>query len=164
MINQIETQIVSLVDTIAKQGVTIATVESCTGGMLSQYLTAKAGSSLWFLGALVTYSNQSKIKLASVSEVSLSKYGPISQCVAEEMSSGGAKIFNSDICVSITGLAGPSGDGINPIGTVWISWSTNKSTHSKVFYLDGNRLEIRLRAVLEACNGINKMIKDLKLK
>lgn len=157
MIDQIEKQITDLVDIISKLGVTIATVESCTGGMLSQFLTAKSGSSQWFCGGLVTYSNESKVNLAGVNKNTLESHGPISKSTVEEMALGGLSRFKADLIVAITGLAGPAGDGKLPIGTVWISWCTRETLQSKKFVFDGCRKEVRMRSVLEACRGIKNL-------
>jgi len=158
MPNKIVNGIVELVEKISMLGVSIATVESCTGGMLSQYLTSKPGSSAWFVGGLVTYTNKAKIKFAGVSEQNLKLNGTISQATAEEMARGGLEAFEADISISITGLAGPASDGIHKVGTVWIAWCTESKMHSKDFYFEGDRDEVRLKAVLEACKGIESVL------
>ncbi len=100
---------------------TIATAESCTGGLISKRLTDLKGSSSVFLGGAVTYSPESKIRLLEVDEKLISEKGVISAQVASAMAVNARQIFGSDLALATTGLAGPDGDGVNPVGTVYVA-------------------------------------------
>ncbi|MBC8174507.1 MAG: competence/damage-inducible protein A [Candidatus Marinimicrobia bacterium] len=115
----------SLEEIIGKQlreyGFTIATAESCTGGLMSDRITNIAGSSDYYLGGVVTYSNEAKTTLLGVRNETLISVGAVSEETAIEMAQGVRKLFQTDIGVSITGIAGPSGDTPNkPIGLTYI--------------------------------------------
>ena len=101
---------------------TLALAESCTGGALSARITTIPGSSDYFKGSIVCYSNFAKHKLLSVSESILNNYGPVSLEAAEAMQKGVLRVLESDVSLSITGVAGPSGGTKDiPIGTVFIA-------------------------------------------
>lgn len=104
---------------LKNNSVTVSTAESCTGGMLSQLITDVSGASAVFPGGIVSYSNSVKENILGVSQETLTEYGAVSEKTAEEMCIGAKKIFSTDISVSITGIAGPTG-GTNekPVGTV----------------------------------------------
>ena len=97
----------------------IAVAESCTGGMLSSKLSSLSGSSEFFLGSIIAYSNKLKIKLLNVSNKTLERYGAVSHQTALSMVKGLAKKTNSDVLISITGVAGPKGGSKKtPVGCV----------------------------------------------
>lgn len=106
---------------VAKQ-LTIGTAESCTGGKIAQTITSKPGASQYFRGSIVAYSNSVKINLLGVSQQSINKHGAVSCEVAEQMVIGASKILESEVTISTTGVAGPTGGSEEkPVGTVWIS-------------------------------------------
>lgn len=106
---------------LRENGFTIATAESCTGGLMSDRITNIAGSSDYYLGGVVTYSNEAKTTLLGVRNETLISVGAVSEETAIEMAQGVLKLFQTDIGVSITGIAGPSGDTPNkPIGLTYI--------------------------------------------
>jgi len=94
------------------QNFMLTLAESCTGGMVSQYITAITGSSAWFDRGYVTYSNQSKIEMLGVSKITLERHGAVSEQVAREMALGALKNSHAQISGSITGIAGPEGGTI----------------------------------------------------
>lgn len=101
-------------------GITLCAAESCTGGTFSSRLTALAGSSQYFMGSIVAYSNELKIRLLGVSEQLIQEKGAVSEEVVKEMLSGIMKVTNCDYGVAVTGIAGPTGGtSEKPIGTVW---------------------------------------------
>lgn len=107
---------------LVRKHLTLATAESCTGGLISHRLTNVSGSSAVFVGGVVAYSNEIKKSLLGVSESSLAQYGAVSNPVALEMATGVCKRLNSDIGVGITGIAGPTGGTPEkPVGLVYIS-------------------------------------------
>ncbi len=88
---------------------TLATAESCTGGLISSLLTSKSGSSAYFLGGVCSYSNEAKIRILGVAEGLIREHGAVSELVAKEMAEKALLVFESDFAVSVTGIAGPGG-------------------------------------------------------
>jgi len=102
--------------------VTLACVESCTGGLVGAALTSVPGSSGAFAGGLVTYSNSAKVSMARVDAHAIERHGAVSARVAAMMARGGLDAIGADRCVSVTGVAGPDGGSEEkPVGTVWIA-------------------------------------------
>lgn len=125
-----------LAEILTERQLTISTAESCTGGELATMLTSVAGSSAYFLGGIVTYATQKKIDILGVSKQSISEKTVVSQEVALEMSKGGQKLFGTDICLSTTGVAGPSkGEDGKDIGTVYYSIRIKDRTEVFRLYL-----------------------------
>ena len=136
----------------------LVTVESCTGGWISQAVTSVSGSSNWFDRGFVTYSNEAKQELVGVQADTLEVHGAVSEEVAIEMAVGGLNNSYADIAVSVTGIAGPDGGTLTkPVGTVWIAWAirSGKAT-AKCYQFDGDRHAIRRETVLKALSGIQK--------
>jgi PncC family amidohydrolase len=130
-----------------KNKLTISAAESCTGGLLGSIITSVPGSSGYFLGGAVTYSNGSKEDLLGVPKAVMIGNGAVSEETAVEMAVGVRKMFGSDLALSITGIAGPEGGTASkPVGTVWIGVSTGDGTFARRFGFSGSRDEIRLSA------------------
>jgi PncC family amidohydrolase len=107
---------------LIKKGLTVSTAESCTGGLISSRLTDVAGSSAYIKENYVTYANEAKMKLLNVSEKTLKEQGAVSKQCAKEMAEGLYNQAKCDIALCITGIAGPTGGGVNkPVGTVYVS-------------------------------------------
>ncbi len=126
MFDMTSSEMEQLLDVLAQKmigkGLRLVTAESCTGGMLAQWMTAFAGSSRWFECGFVTYSNESKIRILGVQPEALDRHGAVSMQVAEQMALGALRNSTADIAVSITGIAGPTGgSSVKPLGTVYIS-------------------------------------------
>ncbi|NIA23530.1 MAG: nicotinamide-nucleotide amidohydrolase family protein, partial [Proteobacteria bacterium] len=123
-------------ETLKKEGLTLAIAESLTGGLIGKNLTNVPGSSHYFLGGAVTYSNYSKIKLLGVGENLIERYGAVSKETCEDMLQGVREIFNSDCSIAVTGIAGPSGGTEKkPVGLVYIGASLfDKSINKKVYF------------------------------
>ncbi|MBI9068847.1 MAG: competence/damage-inducible protein A [Salinivirgaceae bacterium] len=132
---------------------TLSTAESCTGGMIAHLLTSIPGSSEYYKGSTVAYSNEIKEKVLLVSKEDIEKHGAVSHEVVEKMAAGAKKIFNTDYSIATSGIAGPDGGTENkPIGTVWIAISGPKRTISKLFNF-GNRRDINIqRSSMAALN------------
>lgn len=131
----------------ALEGKTLATAESCTGGMIGQMLTAVPGSSAVYKGGIISYTNEIKRNLLGVEETLLETEGAVSAPVARAMAEGVKKALNADIAASVTGLAGPSGDDRgNPIGLVYIGYADEKGTEVLSCLFEGDRDEIRTQA------------------
>lgn len=145
----------------ALAGKTLATAESCTGGGIGQALTAVPGASQVYKGGIVSYCNEIKHRLLAVPEKMLETCGAVSAPVAEAMAEGARKALRADVAVSVTGLAGPSGDEFgNAVGTVFIGYADEKRCFSKKFVFPGERAQVRhaaieaaLRIILEENHG-----------
>lgn len=140
----------------------VATAESCTGGGLSYWLTSARGSSAWFDCGFITYSNDAKIKQLGVSSHLIEQYGAVSQQTAEAMAIGTLKNSTADLCVAITGIAGPDGGSKDkPVGTVWISgMRRDQSVTATCYEFSGDRQQIRLQAIVKALSHIQELVKQ----
>jgi len=130
------------------KGLKLAVAESCTGGGLCDAITDVSGCSRWFDCGFVTYSNESKVKLLAVNPKAIQKHGPVSEIVAREMALGALKNSESDIAISITGIAGPEGDASGtPVGTVWFGLATRDGEYLEYrTFFEGGRNHVRLSA------------------
>ena len=135
--------------------------ESCTGGWVSQSLTALPGSSQWFEGGVVTYSNALKQRLLGVSPAMLAADGAVSESVACAMAAGAVARLGGDVALSVTGIAGPSGAvAAKPVGTVWIAWASASKVHARCFQFKGDRESIRYQSVKRALEGMLAFVLD----
>lgn len=129
---------------LAARGLTLATAESCTGGLIAHTLTNVPGASACFLGGAVTYSNASKCALLSVPVAVIEAHGAVSEPVALAMADGARARFASDFAVAVTGIAGPGGGTPEkPVGLVWMAVAGPAVTRAKCCRFDGDRLEIK---------------------
>ena len=148
-----------VVKLLKKHELTVTTAESCTGGLLAGTLVGVPGVSEVFREGFVTYSNKAKRKLLDVSKSTLKKYGAVSAQTAKEMAKGGVFATDSDICVAITGLAGPDGaTPEKPIGLVYIACYMNDRVHVEEFRFKGDRQKIRERSVVQALDVLRRSI------
>lgn len=128
-------------------GLTLATAESCTGGMIGMMLTDVPGSSDYFLGGTVTYANAAKVTLLDVDQELLDRHGAVSREVAEAMARGIRRRLGASIAVAVTGIAGPGGGTPEkPVGTVWIGISSERDTCAQLYTLGREREIVRARA------------------
>lgn len=128
-------------------GLTVATAESCTGGLVAKLLTDVPGASWAFKGGVVSYTNYVKNHVLNVPQELLDEYGAVSEPVAKAMADGVRKITDADIAVSVTGVAGPDRDDRgNEVGTVYIGFSSKKGTEANKYMLGSQREEIRNNA------------------
>jgi nicotinamide-nucleotide amidase len=139
----------SLVKKLIKKKLKISFVESCTGGMLSSSITSISGSSKIFTLGLITYSDQSKIKILKVDKNIIKKHGAVSPECCEAMVNNLSKISNAHINISITGIAGPKGGTKSkPIGLVYIGIKKGKKIHiNKSLFKKKNRISIQKAVV-----------------
>lgn len=129
-----------LVKQLTRQGATLTTAESCTGGSLAASITSVPGSSEVFIGGTIPYSNRLKQQLLNVREDTLQRYGAVSEETAIEMATGAQKLYQADYAIATTGIAGPGGGSIEkPVGTVWIAVAGKKETITKKFRFDNDR-------------------------
>lgn len=141
------------------KGWKLAMAESCTGGLVSSYVTEIPGSSVWFDRGFVTYSNKAKVEMLGVSAQTLLQYGAVSEQTASEMALGALKHSQAQITASITGIAGPDGGSAEkPVGTVCFAWASSTSEVQTITHqLSGNRKKIRELASEIALSGLIKL-------
>jgi len=141
----------AVVDLLLANGLTVSTIESCTGGMLAARLINIPGVSEVFKSGYITYSNKAKRKVVGVKKSSLHKYGAVSEQVAYEMANGSAMVTKADVTVSVTGIAGPDGGTAEkPVGLVFIGCCVRGRTVVKEYHFMGNRAKIREATVSAA--------------
>jgi nicotinamide-nucleotide amidase len=136
------------------KGLMLASAESCTGGWLAKIITDIPGSSAWFTGSVVCYSNESKHSLLGVDENTLKEFGAVSGETVLELSDGLFSHTDADVAVSVSGIAGPDGGSDDkPVGLVWLSWGKrDKSVHANPFNFSGDREEVRKQSIKQALN------------
>ena len=138
---------------------TISFAESCTGGLLQEIITRYSGSSKYFLGGVVSYSIDSKIKLLNVKQSTLQKFGAVSEATAKEMVYGLFNLFFTNISISVTGIAGPTGGSKEkPVGTVHFAILLDKTYYHKKLHLNGKRDEIRKKTAIEIYKFLIKLL------
>lgn len=142
----------TVVRTLKEKGLTVSTAESCTGGMIAERITAVSGSSEVFGYGFVTYWKQAKAKLVGVDPDIIARYNVVSAPVAAQMALGAAKASGSDIAVSVTGVAGPTGgDAVRPVGTVYLGAARGGTVYvKKLFVSRPDRALVRARAAQAA--------------
>jgi len=140
----------------------VATVESCTGGLVARALTEVGGSSAWFERGFVTYSNDAKIELVGVSAATLAEHGAVSEPVAAEMAAGGLARSRARLALSLTGIAGPSGAAPGkPVGTVCFGWASAEGGHrTGTVLFEGDRAAVRRKAALYALRQALVLLPD----
>lgn len=152
--------IVRLAQWLMRSGARLATVESCTGGMIAAALTNLAGSSDWYEGGWVTYSNELKQALGVPAET-IAQEGAVSERVARAMAEAGRRQAGVDYAIAVTGVAGPSGGSPQkPVGTVWIGWALGEQTQTMRFQFDGDRAAVREQTLVAAISGLLDRLAD----
>ena len=148
---------------LASNGLTIATAESCTGGLIAERLTRVAGSSAYFLGAIVSYANDAKTNLLGVGEEVMDRSGAVSEPVARAMVRGVRDRLQTDLSVAVTGIAGPGGGSEEkPVGTVHIAWCWDDgTTEHRCLRLPGDRERVRWLTSQWALNGVRRHLLTL---
>ncbi len=141
----------------------ISIAESCTGGLISSKITKVSGSSDWFEGGVIAYSNQLKIKLLQVESDLLEEHGAVSPQVARAMAAGVARQTGSDIGLSVTGIAGPAGGTDDkPVGTAYIGLSLEKNLTDHLFHFSGDRLQIQELTALTALDLVRRALSKIE--
>jgi competence/damage-inducible protein CinA-like protein len=141
------------------KGQTLALAESCTGGLVSELLTAHSGSSTVFRGGAVTYSNESKIALLGVPAVLLARFGAVSAEVARAMAEGARAAFNADVALALTGIAGPTGGSQDkPVGLVHLAVATAGGMSDRRVVFTGNREQVRRRAAFAGLALVRRVV------
>ena len=148
------------VESLKQNGLTVSFTESCTGGMLAAGITSVPGASDVLKGSLVTYSNETKESLAGVSAETINKYSAVSRECALEMAAGGRSAVKSDICISVTGNAGPDPSEGQPVGVVYIGVNSQFRNEYRKYLFSGDREEIRKKACERAFAYLEEIIRE----
>ena len=144
------------------KNLTITTVESCTGGMISSAIVHINGSSKIFKSSIIVYSNDMKSKLLNIPNDLIKKNGAVSKIIAFNMAKNSLEILNADLSIAVTGIAGPTGGTANkPVGLVWIAVGTKHKIITNKNQFFGNRLEVRKKTTLESLKLANKIISEI---
>ena len=148
---------------LVKENLTIATAESCTGGMLANEITDIPGSSRYMLGGVVAYSNDVKKNFLGVQQSSLEQYGAVSKEVALQMAKGAAEHLGADIGVSTTGIAGPGGGtDEKPVGLVWMGFWINGKHFALRSVFTNDRLINKQRTVMVVLESVRRLLLDIE--
>ena len=154
---------VKIGEILLRRGLTIATTESCTGGLLSSKLTDVSGSSQYIRLNLVTYANEAKQRFLSVTEQVLNNYGAVSEECSYQMAKGLYSLTSADICVSTTGIAGPTGGTFDkPVGLMYSTIYTKDKFKTYKILKDSSipRVQMKELFVQEVLNNIYKFLND----
>ena len=141
--------------TLTANHLKLAAAESCTGGWIAKSITDKAGSSVWFDMAVVSYSNEAKTNILKVSPDTLEEHGAVSEQTVIEMVEGLLEVSSADIGVAVSGIAGPGGGTEDkPVGTVCFAWALRgQAPRTAIQHFEGDREEVRRLSVECALNG-----------
>ena len=157
--------VAALINKLCNMHVSVATAESCTGGLIASSIVDIPGASDCFNEGYVTYSNEAKMKNLGVSADTLKVFGAVSPQTAAEMASGVRKAANADFGISSTGIAGPGGGTKeNPVGLVYIgcAYGDNMCVTKKL-QLDGDRTQVRKAAALEALKLLEECLNKVEV-
>jgi nicotinamide-nucleotide amidase len=151
---------VELGDKLHARGWMIATAESCTGGWVGQLLTSIPGSSAWYERGFITYANAAKQEMLGVPDATLKTFGAVSEETVQAMATGALAHSHAQAALAISGIAGPGGGTPQkPVGLVCYGWALANGTQmSSTCRLDGDREEIRSRAVAASLRGLIDLI------
>ncbi len=142
---------------LREQGLTLAVAESCTGGLICHRLTNVPGASDYFMGGVVSYSNLAKQELLQVPADTLAAWGAVSEETAKAMASGVREAFHTDIGLSVTGIAGPTGGTPEkPVGTVYIGLATPQKVEARHHLFHGSREEIKALSAQAALDWLRR--------
>ena len=153
-----ETLEMAVVRLLKKYELMVTTAESCTGGLIAGRLVNVSGASEVFREGFVTYSNKAKRKILDVSKGTLKKYGAVSEQTAKEMATGGVFATDADVCIAVTGIAGPSTEGDKPVGLVYIACYMKDKVKVEEYHFKGNRDKIREQAVVKSLDLLRRSI------
>lgn len=144
-----------LAQALGARGWSLATAESCTGGMIAAACTDLSGSSAWFERGFVTYSNAAKTECLGVDDALIVEHGAVSEPVVRAMAAGAVARSRAEVSVAVTGVAGPTGGSASkPVGMVWFGWSVGGKVVSDVQHFAGDRAAVRAATVEHALRGL----------
>ncbi|MDP1709128.1 MAG: CinA family protein [Gammaproteobacteria bacterium] len=150
--------------TLKRQGLMLATAESCTGGWVAQAITAVPGSSVWFERGFITYTNIAKHEMLDVPAAVLRAHGAVSEATVCRMAEGALRHSHAQISLAVSGIAGPGGaTRSKPVGTVCLAWAGDgRVTRSCSMRFKGGREAVRRQAVFAALQGVLDFLRDGK--
>lgn len=144
---------------LKEKSMTIAVAESCTGGLIGHRLTSVPGSSNYFVGGVIVYSNQSKVDFVQVRKDTLNKYGAVSDNTVREMAEGVRRNFKADLGLAVTGIAGPDGGTKDkPVGTVHVGLAVDSDILSVKYRFWGTREQVKLNTSMMALDWIRRRL------
>jgi len=148
-----------LADHLLSRGWHLVTAESCTGGWVAKACTDRPGSSRWFRGGAIVYTDELKTVMLGVRPGTLAEAGAVSEATVREMAAGALEHLGGDVAVAVSGIAGPDGGTpAKPVGTVWIAWAFRSGSATEIrvqrHRFDGDRGQVRLQAVVAALAGV----------
>ena len=150
-------------DLLRQQGMTLGLVESATGGLISHRITNVPGSSDYYKGSVIAYSNEAKARIVGVNEATIDQHGAVSAQVAEEMAEGGRRLLAVDVCLADTGVAGPGGaTEEKPAGLFHLGLSIKDKTCSRQHNFTGNREQNKRDAAEAALQWLKEYLLNLK--
>jgi nicotinamide-nucleotide amidase len=146
---------------LAAQHKTLAVAESCTGGLIGHRLTQVAGSSTYFLGGVIAYSNESKVRDLGVAHELIERHGAVSEKVARAMAEGVRVRFGADFGVAVTGIAGPDGGTAEkPVGTVWLAVADAGGAFAKLRCFPTTREQVKLWSSQQALDLLRRRLQN----
>ena len=147
---------------LRRRGLRLAVAESCTGGLVSHLITNVPGSSTYFMGGVIAYAYEAKVRLLGVSWRTLEKFGAVSQETVLEMASGARKALAADVGIAISGIAGPGGGTPEkPVGLTWIGLSTEGGDEAYSYIWEGNRLAVKEKSARQALRLLKDYLESL---
>lgn len=156
--DNLETQIGKI---LFQKKLTLALAESCTGGLIGHRVTNVPGSSEYFMGGIVSYAYQAKVKLLGVRWETLKQFGAVSAEVVREMAQGARRAFNTDIGLSVSCIAGPGGaTPTKPVGTSWCGISFGEQELQYLFQLQGSRQEVKEQLAQKALESLLDILQE----
>ncbi len=157
------TQVEVLVQRLKDLEKTVATAESCTGGLLGKSITDVSGSSAVYPGGVISYSSRIKHEILGVEQQLLDTLGPVSGSVARQMAEGVRRVIGADFGVSVTGIAGPnSDDSGKPVGLVYVAASDGHSGLIRECHFEGDRAAVRAQAAEAAADLVLRILENLE--
>ena len=148
-----------LAERLTRNGLKLATAESCTGGMIAAACTDLPGSSAWFDRGFITYSNAAKIELLAVEERLLRRDGAVCEGVARAMVLGALSHSQAQVAISVTGVAGPTGGSpAKPVGTVWFGFAVPGQVITEKRQFEGDRAQVRTATVHHALKRLLELL------
>lgn len=161
-IEELPAKLQTLADLLRTKKYMVGTAESCTGGLIATMMTEVCGSSCWFKGAVVAYSNDIKMSVLHVPAETLVAHGAVSEETALAMVSGVKNVLDIDIAVAVTGIAGPTGGTPEkPLGTVWIGYAVGNKIFAQHHVFKGNRTDVRNQTASAAITTLIQEVEKL---
>lgn len=150
-----------LAEALTRRGWHLVTAESCTGGWIAKCCTDRPGSSTWYEGGVVSYSNALKTSLLGVRPATLARDGAVSEATVREMAQGALTRLGGDVAIAVSGIAGPGGaTSGKPVGTVWFAWAgPGLRLDTRCAHFPGDREAVRTAAVGVALTGLCDLLR-----